>query len=181
MQPEETDYSGIRDEFISLPSSTNSDYRTALLLGTTGAGKTTLLRQIIGSDPKSERFPSTSTAKTTVHDSEVVLAEGSYRAIVTFFPMEEVREHLNECISEAVLAAYQGENDHDVLRKLLNHVNQRFRFNYVLGSGVAASESDGADDDDYELDAEVEAENDDPEENAVDLQTTNALLGKLQR
>ncbi len=175
MQPEETNYSGIRDEFISLSSSSNSDYRTALLLGTTGAGKTTLLRQIIGTDPTTERFPSTSTAKTTVHDTEVLLAEGPYRAIVTFSPMEEVREHLNECISEAVLAAYQGENDHDVLRKLLNHVNQRFRFNYVLGNGVAIDS--GADnDDDDEPGADVEAPIDDDVENAIDLQATNALL-----
>ncbi len=40
-----------------------------LLLGTTGAGKTTLVRQFLGTDPATERFPSTSTAKTTVADT----------------------------------------------------------------------------------------------------------------
>jgi hypothetical protein len=54
---------------------------------------------------------------------------------VTFFPTDEIRDRVNECISEAILAAYRGDNDAELLRKLLMHVNQRFRFNYVLGNG----------------------------------------------
>src|SRR3989304_63140 len=98
MEPEENDFGSIRESIITLPISQNSEYRRALLLGTTGAGKSTLLRQLIGTDPESERFPSTSTAKTTVHETEVVLAPGPYKAVVTFFPIDEVREHLNKCI-----------------------------------------------------------------------------------
>ena len=101
----ETDFLALRDGVIALPSSQSSDYRRALFLGTTGAGKTTLLRQLMGTDPLKERFPSTSTAKTTVHETEVILQEGPYCAVVTFFPMEDVREHLKECVSAAVLAA----------------------------------------------------------------------------
>ena len=89
----------------------------------------------MGTNPETERFPSTSTAKTTVHETEVILDDGPFRAAVTFFPIDEVREHVNECISEAILAAYRGDSDPEVLRKLLMHVNQRFRFNYVLGNG----------------------------------------------
>ncbi len=177
MLPEENDFGAIRESILPLPTSADSDYRRALLLGTTGAGKTTLLRQLIGTDPESERFPSTSTAKTTVHETEVVLASGPYRAVVTFFPIDEVREHLNECISEAVLAAYRGDSDGDVLRKLLMHVNQRFRFNYVLGNGPLVGDADDEDEDNDHEDAAEPAE-DVTADGAINLDATNALLTK---
>ncbi|MDA8327501.1 MAG: hypothetical protein M0Z83_00850 [Betaproteobacteria bacterium] len=175
MEPEESDFGAIRESIIPLPISKNSDYRRALLLGTTGAGKTTLLRQLIGTDPETERFPSTSTAKTTVHETEVVLAPGSYKAVVTFFPIDEVREHLNECISEAVLSAYRGDDDGDVLRKLLMHVNQRFRFNYVLGNGPKASVLDNDEDDE---DDEFVPDDETAADSIIDIDGTNALLTK---
>ena len=59
MTPDEIDFGDIRESIIELPRSKVSDYRRALLLGTTGAGKTTLLRQLIGADPTFEKFPST--------------------------------------------------------------------------------------------------------------------------
>jgi len=170
MELEESDYGAIRESIIPLPSSKDSEYRRALLLGTTGAGKTTLLRQLMGTDPETERFPSTSTAKTTVHETEVVLTPGPYKAVVTFFPLDEVREHLNECISEAVLSAYRGDGDGEVLRKLLMHVNQRFRFNYVLGNGYqTAAEDDDEDDFAEPLEESVD-------DGAISLDDTNALL-----
>lgn len=175
MEPEENDFGAIRESIIALPTAQSSDYRRALLLGTTGAGKTTLLRQLIGTDPESERFPSTSTAKTTVHETEVVLAPGPFKAAVTFFPVDEVREHLNECISEAVLAAYGGDKDTEILRKLLMHVNQRFRFNYILGNGTQATESD--DDDEDENDAPDLIE-DNADDQVINLDSTNELLSK---
>jgi hypothetical protein len=150
----ETDFLALRDGAITLPSSQSTDYRRALFLGTTGAGKTTVLRQIMGTDPAKERFPSTSTAKTTVHETEVVMQGGAYSAVVTFFPMEDVREHLKECVSAAVLAAYRNESDADQMRRLLTHVNQRFRFNYVLGNGPVKDTSDFDDDSNGDTDAE---------------------------
>lgn len=176
MEPEENDFSAIREAIIVLPTSKDSDYRRALLLGTTGAGKTTLLRQLIGTDPETERFPSTSTARTTVHETEVVLAPGLYKAAVTFFPFDEVREHLNECISEAVLSAYRGDADSEVLRKLLMHVNQRFRFNYVLGNGPQSHTSE--DDEQDEQDLVTEPIDETAADSAIDLEATNALLTK---
>ena len=147
LEGSETDFLGLRDAVIAMPSAQSSDYRRALLLGTTGAGKTTLLRQIIGTDPVRERFPSTSTAKTTVHETEIILREGTFQAVVTFFPMEDVREHLKECASAAVLAAYRGEPESEQMRRLLTHTNQRFRFNYVLGNGPANNAVSDFDDD----------------------------------
>lgn len=167
--PEETNFEGLRDAAIPLPGSKNTDFRRVLLLGTTGAGKTTLLRQLIGTDPEKERFPSTSTAKTTIHDTEVILRPGLFQAVVTFFPAEEVRAHLSECVSAAVLACYRGESDSEVLRKLLTHVNQRFRFSYVLGNGPAKEFSD-FDDETFE--------DQDGEGISIDLEATNSLLEK---
>ena len=181
MEPEQSDFGAIRESIIPLPSSKDSDYRRALLLGTTGAGKTTLLRQLIGTKPETERFPSTSTAKTTVHETEVVLAPGPYKAVATFFPIDEVREHLNECISEAVLSAYRGDNDGEMLRKLLMHVNQRFRFNYVLGNGLQAQTSEDDEDDEEDVVAEAtdeSATDGSATDGTIDLDATNALLTK---
>jgi signal recognition particle receptor subunit beta len=162
----ETDFLALRDGAIELPSSRNTEYRRAMFLGTTGAGKTTLLRQIINTDPTKERFPSTSTAKATVHETEVAIEDGLYRAAVTFFPMEDVREHLKECVAAAVLAAYRNESDAEVMRRLLTHVNQRFRFSYVLGNGPVKEVSD------FDDDGEVIAD----EEMAEQLKRTNVVL-----
>ena len=176
MAPEETDFPALRDAVIPLPEAEPDGYRRMLFLGTTGAGKTTLVRQLIGTDPMKERFPSTSTAKTTTHDTEIVLADGDWRAVVTFASRDEVREYLNECISAAVLSAASGATDAEVLRRLLNHVNQRFRFSYVLGNGSPAAvlESD-FEDDEEEPEGEpaiLSAE----ERDAIDLGDTERLL-----
>ena len=169
-----TDFVALRDAVIELPSSQTSDYRRVLVVGATGAGKTTLLRQILGTDALRERFPSTSTARTTAHETEIVLQDGPYRAVVTFFPVDDVRDHLKECICAAVLAAWRNESDAELMRRLLTHVNQRFRFNQVLGNGPGPVQdrSDFDDDGDADLgtDTAIETDSDDP------LQRSNTVL-----
>lgn len=147
-----TDFVALRGSIVPLPSASNG-YRTVLLLGTTGAGKTTVVRQLLGTDPETERFPSTSTAKTTVADTELIITgERAYRAVVTFTPRDEVIDYLTENVSAAALAAFRGRKDDEVTRRILDHVNQRFRFSYVLGRGSAT------DDDDDIVDDEIGAE-----------------------
>lgn len=143
-----TDFKALREAAIPLPTAVDG-YRTVLLLGTTGAGKTTVVRQLLGTDPKTERFPSTSTAKTTVADTELVTIEDSdsYHGVVTFTPRDEVIDYLTENVSAAALAAYRGRADDEITRRMLDHVNQRFRFSYILGRGVIADSADLADDD----------------------------------
>jgi energy-coupling factor transporter ATP-binding protein EcfA2 len=139
MDPDATDTRAIRDELLPLPDR-DLGYRRILLVGTTGAGKTTVLRQLIGTDPETERFPTTATGRTTIADTELVLAEGAYSAAITFFSLDEVTQHLQDCVLQAVLAAYGDQDRGEVRRALLRHKDERFRFNYVLGDGVAAGE-----------------------------------------
>ncbi len=99
---------------------------------------------------------------------EIVLREGDYRAVVTFMPLDEVRDHLEECLWSAVIAARRGGNDREVLYRMLRHVDQRVRFDYVLGSGPWPDEDDDKEDQDglwFDEEAAV-----------VDLSATNELL-----
>lgn len=181
MIPEQFDFASVREQAIPLPSQVHDGYRHILLLGTTGAGKTTLIRQLIGTDPR-ERFPSTSTARTTVHDTEIVIDDGPWRAVVTFISSDELREYLNECISAAVLAAWRRETFDQVLQRLLIHVNQRHRFNYILGNGPQSTisdfdEDDEGDQDDEEDNIERESSFFTPDNlDDLDLSATNNVL-----
>lgn len=140
MEAGEYDSRAVRDELIPLPDREDG-WRRVLLLGTTGAGKTTLVRQLIGTDPDEERFPTTATGRTTIADTELILGEGNFEVAVTFFQLDEVREYVLDCLLRAALLAYRGESRSDVQRSVLQHPDQRFRFNYVLGDGPKASAS----------------------------------------
>jgi energy-coupling factor transporter ATP-binding protein EcfA2 len=169
---EPVDYFSVRESAIPLPP-LDGDYCRVLLVGTTGCGKTTIARQLLGTDPNSERFPSTSTGKTTVADMELILARGPYSAVVTFMPHDQVVDYVQDCISAAALACSRQEADPDVVRHLLNHVSQRFRLSYIFGNGpyterVANGEDDDDDEDLFEHTDESEA--------SIDLSETNERL-----
>lgn len=168
----EVDFAGIRERHLPLPGPDNG-YRRVLLLGTTGAGKTTIVRQILGTRPTTERFPSTSTAKTTVADTELVTTdEGTYRAVVTFLPRDEVVDYLTENVSEAALAAFRRRPEAEVQRRLLDHVNQRYRFSYVLGRHAAPTDDEDVVDDDEEDYGDI-----DPNDyGSVDLAETSRVV-----
>ena len=126
-----------------------------MLVGTTGAGKTTLLRHMIGSDPVRDRFPSTSTAKTTIADFEVVLAHGPYSAVVTFFSEFWVQANIEECVADAAVGVWEGLSDAKIAERLLNHRDQRFRLSYTLGSWSEEQNTSDGDDWTFDSDAEV--------------------------
>ena len=124
----------LRERFIPLPGAADDGYARAMLVGLTGAGKTTLLRQLIGSDHRRDRFPSTSTARTTTAEIEIITGEPPYEAAVTFLSQQEVRGLVDECVNEASLAAVRELDDHAVTAALLEHPEQRFRLSYPLGT-----------------------------------------------
>ncbi len=115
----------IRNELINLPTREDG-YAHVFFVGTTGAGKTSLLRHCIGSNPDLDRFPSTSTAKTTVSDIEVIPQEGVYHAVVTFFSEFTVRAVVEECIRNACAAYWNKFEDERIADEFLNHPEQRF-------------------------------------------------------
>lgn len=148
MKPED-----LRDSVVPLPSREDG-YHRVLMLGTTGAGKTTVVRQLLGTHPKTERFPSTSTAKTTVADTEIIpVDEPEFRAAVTFLSRDEVEEFLLQNVDVACREIVDGADDARVFQKLLDHEGQRFRLSYMLGRPVV--EDDDVIDDDDLIDDDV--------------------------
>ena len=135
LEPEATDSALVREQHITMPSKEDG-FARVFFVGTTGAGKTTLLRHLIGSDPKKDRFPSTSTAKTTIADIEVITTDddGDYEAVVTFFDEWLVHTYVVECVVDAGLAAWERMSDSEIADRLLHHSDQKFRLSYVLGS-----------------------------------------------
>jgi energy-coupling factor transporter ATP-binding protein EcfA2 len=154
------DTAQLRDARIPLPGR-GDGYATVLLVGTTGAGKTTLLRHLIGSSHEHDRFPSTSTAKTTISDIEIVTADGPFMAAVTFMSEFEVRAHIDECIEAACLASIESQPDAKVAAALLTHREQRFRLSYLLGEWESDATSD---DDDFSFDPAVPAASGNPDD-----------------
>ena len=151
-----------------------------MLVGPTGAGKTTLVRQLIGSDHRRDRFPSTSTARTTTADIEIVTADGAFEAAITFMPEDAVRCTLEECLEEACRSVIRGADDVGVASALLEHREQRFRLSYVLG---AWPEEEPDDDwqDDFDDDPELSQRDDLAEDEAVGESEGAINTARLQR
>jgi hypothetical protein len=124
----------LRDSIIPLPTKKDR-YARVLNTGTTGVGKTSLARCLLGLHPDRDRFPSTSTAKTTTADIEVVTTtEGTFTGVVTFHPQAVVHTNVHENVVEASAAAWEGAEDEQIADRLLIHRDETFRLNYVLGS-----------------------------------------------
>jgi predicted GTPase len=162
----------LRDAIIKLPDAKDG-YARVLLVGTTGAGKTSLVRQLIGSDPDEDRFPSTAPAKTTIADLEAIQADGDFRAAVTFFSEFQVQTYVEECLLAACFAAFEGADDAKVAERLLNHSDQKFRLSYVLGSWPSVAD---ADDDEFSFSARSAEKTADP---ATSSPLDPALVEKL--
>ena len=179
------DFRGIRDSVIELPSSSTTAYRRVAFVGTTGSGKTTLVRQLLGTDPKRERFPSTSTAKTTVAETELLITDApSYRAVVTFMSRDTVADYVQQSLSAAALSAYHGDANEDVLDRALNHVSQRFRLGHILGSGRTVIGDEDVDDEDFDEGeiagpSGISFDGVTSDEYGATLSSTDELLGKI--
>jgi hypothetical protein len=127
------DSESLRESHIRLPNREDG-YSRVLFVGTTGAGKTSLLRQLIGSDPDEDRFPSTAPAKTTIADIEVIQATGEFAAAVTFFSEFQTQANIEECVIDAALAVLEKAPKDKVADRFLSHRDQKFRLSYILGT-----------------------------------------------
>jgi hypothetical protein len=176
LQASVSDAATLRQSVIPLPERTEG-YARVLFVGTTGAGKTSLLRHLIGSDPERDRFPSTSTAKTTVSDIEVIPDAGPFRAAITFFSEHAIQANIEDCVVAACSAVWENMEVEKIADKLLYHADQRFRLSYVLGSWTSFQEQESDDDWDFGGAAPMVPENDDRE--AVPAEDARALQQKL--
>ncbi|WP_334187827.1 hypothetical protein [Noviherbaspirillum sp.] len=150
IEPKTSDARPLRDKLLPFPKR-ESGYAKVLMLGVPGAGKTTLVRQIIGTHPKSEAFPSTSLNRTTTFPTELVLHPDHYEAVITFMSEHETRFEVEECVSAAIIDAVEGDS-HLVARTFLEKSDMRFRLKYLLGDlDEEDSEADPYADDDDEL------------------------------
>lgn len=149
----------LREKYLPLPKR-EEGYSKVLFVGTTGAGKTSLLRHLIGSDPKKDRFPSTSTAKTTISDIEIITQGQDYKAVVTFLSESIVRTNIRECVADACLAALEEVPDEKLVTRLLNHRDQKFRLGYILGNWQVSKDDDVEDEDEWEDEKDTTVVND---------------------
>ena len=127
-----------RDRLLPLPKR-DSGYARTLMIGVPGAGKSSLIRQLMGSHPERDRFPSISANRTTTFPTEVILREGRYEAIVTFLTEHETRFEIEESVSRALVRAIEDTKPR-VGKELLEQSDMRFRLKYVLGdyeTGIA--------------------------------------------
>ncbi|WP_416050078.1 hypothetical protein [Cupriavidus basilensis] len=150
MEPRSASHIQLRDTLLPLPSRKDG-YARIVLMGVPGAGKTTLVRQLMGTNPETERFPSTSVNRTTTFPTEVSLREGPFEAVVTFMSEYEARFEIEESLSAALVEAVEG-GANQIARALLEKSDMRFRLKYLLGD-IAEEEVQ----DPYEEDEENEA------------------------
>ncbi len=153
LTPTQKDSWGVRDLHLPLPSRADG-YAKVQFLGTTGVGKTTLVRQMLGTDPERERFPSTSPARTTICDFEAVLTDAPFRAVVSFISRELTVQHVEDNLQAAIQATIEGRPEDEIRRRFLTHAEQRFRLQYILGRIINPNEGEILEDEDEESEPE---------------------------
>ncbi len=173
------DYRALRDEHLPFPPR-GEGYPRILLLGVPGAGKTTLVRQLIGSHPVYDRFPSTSVNRTTTCETEVVTGREEYSAAITFMSEEEADFEVRQSLSGAVLRTVDDATDADIAKVFLERSDMRFRLKYLLGDWPRGE----VDIDPYEIPdddtGEVQEDQGDASALAVTPAETEALSSKLR-
>lgn len=175
IEPKKQSYRALRDEHLPFPPREDG-YPRILLLGVPGAGKTTLVRQLIGSHPDRDRFPSTSVNRTTTCETEVIVGRKDFSAAVTFMSEEEADFEIRQSVSGALLRVIDATSDAEVAKVLLERSDMRFRLKYMLGDWP----SEDVDDDPYETEAEVAVDESDTSPLMVSPAEVEKLAAKLR-
>lgn len=130
----------IMDRLLPLPT-IEDGYARVALVGVPGAGKTTLIRQLMGTHPKKERYPSTSVNRTTTFPTEIVLMDGFYKAVATLMTERETEFEIQETVAAALIEAVSGK-EKEALLTFLEKSDMRFRLKYILGDIEQQIETD---------------------------------------
>lgn len=163
MTPEPVDYLTLRDRAMPLPDRTGKKgpVPRVLAVGPTAAGKSRFFQHML--QTTRENFPMRGAGRTTVADTETIVADVDFAAVVSFFAENEIREVVKENILEACAFAHREKVDKAKLAsKLLVDSDKRFRFYYVLGeweqnAEAAADDNNEFEDEEQESDLGAEA------------------------
>jgi len=171
----------LRDKLLPLPDHSQG-YAKVALLGVPGAGKTTLLRQLIGTHPEKERFPSTSVNRTTTFPTEITISDSEYyQVVVTFMSEHETRFEIEESLSAALVKAIDS-SEQRVAETLLEKSDMRFRLKYILGELPSeAEETDPYDYDDEETESAVDNQADITPTDEDKARSQQLLAGYINR
>ena len=173
IEPMRQGHRALREEHLPFPLREDG-YPRILLLGVPGAGKTTLVRQLIGSHPDLDRFPSTSVNRTTTCETEVIVGRKDFAAAITFMSEDEADFEIRQTISGALLRAIDTASDAEVAKVLLEPSDMRFRLKYMLGGWP----SEDVDIDPYET--EVDTAVHEPSPLMVSSAEAGSLAAKLR-
>ena len=160
MTPEPVDYLALRERVMPLPSrkGTQGSAPHVLVVGPTAAGKSRFIQQLL--QTTRENFPMRGAGRTTVADTEIIVGDVDFSAVVSFYTENEVREIIKENILEACAFAYREKADKaKIISKLLVDSDKRFRFNFILGDwlhNTAASDDDEFEGEEQESDLDAE-------------------------
>ena len=147
----------VRNALLPLPTR-EEGYAHVLAVGPTGAGKTSLLRQLIGSHPDRDRFPSTSASRTTISDIEVIAEHDpeGFKAAVTFFSEATIHTNVHESVADACSSLWEETPDERLAERLLTHRDLRFRLGYVIGAWGQPTSPNRSSDDDWSYNESTE-------------------------
>jgi hypothetical protein len=162
MTPEPVDYLALREREMQLPprQGKRRNVPRVLVVGQTAAGKSRLMQHLLRTTR--ENFPMRGAGRTTVADTEVIVGDVDYAAVLTFYAENEIREIIKENILEACeFAHHEPDNKAKIAVKLLIDSDKRFRFPHVIGdwdqSNDAVDDEDDVEDQSDELEADAPA------------------------
>ncbi len=162
---------------IMLPGKAEG-YKRGLLLGPSGVGKTSLLRIMAGT--VKEKFPTTSTGRTTTCNMEIIMSdERDYEMVITFMSRHLVEMYVQECIEAAIDVCMHTDGEQSrqaISESLFIHRDLVVRLSYLLGDLTLTPETGN---EDFEDDFDEDIINNTEKEDTIYSQDSNMLLQKV--